>query len=254
MKPSPVRTLVVDDEPVARAGLRRMLVDHAWLACLPDAVNGPSAIEAIDALRPELVFLDVAMPGASGLEVLQRIRHAPPAVVFTTAYAEHAVSAFELGAIDYLLKPFGEVRLAATLERIRAAFGEPVPGVAERYADAISAGPIARFYVRRGRAIVPVPVEAIVRIEAVGDYVAVHAGGSPELVHVSLARLEARLDPARFARIHRSHLVNLDHVVEYVRHTDGALVARLRDGTELPVARARAQALRGLARGGVSEG
>ena len=243
-----MRTLVVDDEPVARAGLRRMLAAHAWLSCLPDADSGPAAIGAIDALRPELVFLDVAMPGASGIEVLQRVRHRPPAVVFTTAYAEHAVNAFELGAIDYLLKPFGESRLAATLERVRAAFGEPAPGVAERWADAVSAGPIARLYVRRGRTIVPLPVESIVRVEAVGDYVAVHAGGAPEIVHVPLARLEARLDPARFARIHRGHLVNLDHVVGFVREADGALVARLRDGTELPVSRSRAQVLRGLAR------
>ncbi len=241
-----VRTLIVDDEPVARAGLRRMLQAFDWIDCIGEADSGPAAIAAIDARKPELVFLDVAMPGANGIEVLRRVVHVPQ-VVFTTAYAEHAVTAFELGALDYLLKPFGEERLAATLERVRAAFGEPAAGAGERLADALARGPITRIFVRSGRAIVPVTADAIVRIEAVGDYAAVHAGGTPHLVHVALARLEERLDPARFARIHRSHLVNLDCVAAFVRQTDGQVVARLRDGTVLPVSRARAQALRVLA-------
>ena len=241
-----ITALVVDDEPVARAGLRRMLAQFPWIACVGEADSGPAAVSAIDALRPELVFLDVQMPGMSGIEVLRSVQHGVH-VVFTTAHAEHAIAAFELGAIDYLLKPFGAERLAATLERVRAAFGEPAPPAADRLADALSRGPMTRLFVRSGRAIVPVAVAAIVRFEAVGDYAAVHAGGPPHLVHVSLGRLEERLDPARFVRIHRGHLVNLDHVASFTRHPDGRIVARLRDGAELPVSRAKAQALRGLA-------
>ena len=246
MAPDPrVTALVVDDEPVARAGLKRMLGEHAWIACIGEAADGNAAIEAIDALRPELVFLDVSMPGPSGVDVLRRVRHAPH-VVFTTAYAAHAVAAFELGAIDYLLKPFGPERLAATLERVRAAFGEPVP-VADRLADALARGPMSRLFVRAGRAILPVAVADIVRAEAAGDYVSVHTRDASHLVHLALDRLEERLDPRTFARIHRSHLVNLDHVAAFVRAPDGQLAARLRDGTTtLPVSRARAQALRGL--------
>src|SRR4051812_10477032 len=121
-----VSVLVVDDEPVARAGLRQLLAEIDWLECIGEADNGEAAVQAIDALRPELVLLDIQMPGMSGLDVLRTITH-QPLIVFTTAYAQHAVTAFELGALDYLLKPFGEERLRAALERVRALLGEPRP-------------------------------------------------------------------------------------------------------------------------------
>src|SRR3569832_787382 len=118
-----VRTRGVDDEPIARAGLRRMLAETSWIECIGEAANGPAALAAIAALRPELVFLDIQMPGLSGVEVLRALAQ-PPYVVFTTAYAEHAVSAFELCAIDYLLNPFGSERLQASLERVRGELGD----------------------------------------------------------------------------------------------------------------------------------
>ena len=243
-----VTVLVADDEPIARAGLRDMLAAFPWLRCVGEAASGGEAAARIDALRPELVFLDVQMPGLLGTDVLRRVRHQPFAV-FTTAYAEHAVAAFELGALDYLLKPFGPERLAAALERVRAALGEPSPaGAFDRLREALGQGPMSRLFVRRGAAIVPVLVAAVSRFEAEGDYVVAHAGRERHTLHLSLARLEARLDPARFLRIHRTHLVNLDAVKAFRRAGGGQLVAEMADGTHLPVARSRAQELRHLAR------
>ena len=243
-----VSVVVVDDEPIARSGLREMLAEHRWLSCVGEAASGREAVAKIDALRPELVFLDVQMPGLLGTEVLKSVRHQPFAV-FTTAWSEHAVEAFELGALDYLLKPFGPERLAAALDRVRAALGEPAPPPAfDRLREALGHGPMTRLFVRRGASIVPVAVASVAWFEALGDYVVAHAGSERHSLHLSLARLEARLDPTRFLRIHRTHIVNLDAVKAFRRAGPGQLVAELADGTRLPVARSRAQELRHLAR------
>jgi two-component system LytT family response regulator len=241
-----VPALIVDDEPIARAGLRRMLAEETWLDCVGEAANGIEAREAIDRLRPELVFLDIEMPGLNGLDLLRALA-GPPYVVFTTAYAEHAVAAFELGAIDYLLKPFGTDRLRACLERVRAAIGEPAAMI-DRLGEALSRGPISRLFVRTGRSIVPVAIESITRFEAVGDYVAVHCGTTQHLLHLALGRIEERVDSRRFVRIHRAHLVNLDRVAAFRRQLNGQVVAELDDGRRLPVSRSKAQELRELTR------
>lgn len=242
-----ITAFIADDEPVARAGLRHLLADVDWVECIGEAADGASALEAIDRLRPELVFLDIQMPGLPGTEVVRRLAHRP-LIVFTTAYAEHAIAAFELGALDYLLKPFGPERFGAALERLRAALGEPAAATADRLGEALGPGPISRIFVRNGRAIVPVAVDTVAWFEALGDYVGVHAGGATHLVHVSLNRLEQRLDPTCFSRIHRTHIVNLDLVEAFRRNDGGGLVAHLRDGSALPVSRAKAQELRKWAR------
>jgi two-component system LytT family response regulator len=240
-----VSALIVDDEPIARAGMRRMLDGVDWIECVGEAANGPEAIATIEAQRPELVFLDVQMPGLSGIDVLRRLQH-QPFVVFTTAHAQHAVTAFELGALDYLLKPFGEERLRATLDRIRSAVGEPRAASFDRLAEALGRAPMSRLFVRTGRSIVPVPVDDIAWFEAVGDYIAAHAGSAQHLLHLSLNQLEERLDPLRFVRIHRAHIVNLDHVLAFRREAGGQVVAELRTGQSLPVSRAKARELRRL--------
>jgi len=242
-----IATLIVDDEPVARAGLRHMLAQVEWLACIGEAANGPAAVEMINALKPELVFLDIQMPGLLGTDVLRRAQH-QPLVVFTTAYAQHAVTAFELGALDYLLKPFGPERLQATLDRVRAALGEPLVPSLDRLGEALSQAPMSRLFVRVGRAIVPLAVADIAWFEAVGDYIAAHVGDAQHVLHLSLSQLEGRLDRQHFARIHRAHIVNLDHVLAFRREPGGQLLAELRSGACLPVSRARAQDLRSLAR------
>jgi two-component system LytT family response regulator len=241
-----VTVLIADDEPVARAGLRDMLAAFDWVECAGEAASGPAAVAAIDTLRPELVFLDIQMPGLLGTDVLRSVQH-QPFVVFTTAYAQHAVTAFELGALDYLLKPFGPERLAATMERVRAALGEPRAASAfDRLREALGKGPMSRLFVRSGGAIIPVAVEDVSWFEADGDYVTVHAGSTRHVLHLSLQHLEARLDPQRFVRIHRTHIVNLDYVKAFRRHDKGRLAAVLADGTRLVVSRNRAKELRRL--------
>ena len=243
-----VSAFVVDDEPVARAGLRAMLRAFDWIDVVGEAADGESAVAAIHALRPELVFLDVQMPGLSGTEVLRRLDR-PPFVIFTTAFSEHAVTAFELGAVDYLLKPFGPTRLGAAMERVRSALGEPAAvGPFERLSGALAGGPISRLFVRIGGSLVPLPVESVSRFEADGDYVVAHAGSARHALHLSLSRLDERLDPRRFLRVHRTHIVNLEHVRAFKRDAAGNLEAELLDGARVPVSRARAQEIRSLGR------
>ena len=241
-----VRTFVVDDEPIARAGLRAMLLAFEWVEVIGEAGDGESAVAAIESLQPELVFLDVQMPGLLGTEVLRRIER-QPLIIFTTAFAEHAVSAFELGAVDYLLKPFGPRRLSAAMERIRAAIGEPAgAGALERLTGALSSGPITRLFVRTGGNLVPLLVADVLSFEAEGDYVIAHTERTSHALHLSLNRLEERLDSSRFARVHRAHIVNLDHVRTFRRDTRGNLEAELANGRRVPVSRSRAQELRRL--------
>ena len=243
-----VTVLVVDDEPIARAGLKGMLSAFDWIDVIGEAADGQSAVRAIETLKPELLFLDVQMPGLLGTDVLRHIDHRP-FVIFTTAYSQHAVTAFELGAVDYLLKPFGPSRLAAAVERVRGAIGQPLSvDPIERLSGALGGGPITRLFARIGNAIVPIPVDRVSWLEASGDYVAVHVDGSRHLLHVSLSSLVARLDPRRFAQVHRAHAVNLDHVREFKRDARGNLEAELKDGTRVPVSRARAQEVRSLGR------
>jgi len=241
-----ITALIVDDEPVARAGLRAMLRAFEWIDVIGEAADGESAVAAIATLGPELVFLDVQMPGLLGTEVLRRLERRP-FVIFTTAYSEHAVTAFQLGAVDYLLKPFGPTRLAAAMERVRSAIGEPATVDAfERLSGTLSGGPISRLFVRVGGAIVPLPVERISWLEADGDYVIAHEGTTRHVLHLSLGRLESRLDPRAFVRVHRAHIVNLDHVRAFKRDSGGNLEAELIDGSRVPVSRPRAQELRKL--------
>jgi len=240
-----VTAMIVDDEAAARIGLRDLLERQAdWIRVVGEAANGPAAVEAIDGLRPALVFLDIEMPGLPGTEVLRRIRHRPH-VVFTTAYSRHAVTAFELGVVDYLLKPFGAERLGLALERVRAALGAPaVVSSLDRARETLGPAPIGRLFVRVGGGVLPVAVEGIDWFEARGDYVVAHAGPARHLLSLSLNQLETRLDQVRFLRIHRTHIVNLDRVVAFRPEGKGKLVAELATGDRLAVSRQRAQALR----------
>jgi two-component system LytT family response regulator len=184
----------------------------------------------------------------NGIEVLNRITH-DPAIVFTTAYDRYAVTAFELEALDYLLKPFGAKRLEAALTRVRKSLHEEsdVP-TAERARAALSDhGTFTRIFIRdRGR-IIPVAVDTIDRLEAEDDYVGVHTGGKRYLVYLSMNAFEARLDPQRFVRIHRSHIVNLDKVAAFLPEDGGRLRIEMKDGTKLMASRTRARELRHLA-------
>jgi two-component system LytT family response regulator len=245
------RAVVVEDEPISRQQLKELLLDVDWIDCVGEAADGRSAVAIIDELQPDLVFLDIEMPEMSGLDVLGSIKH-DPAIVFTTAYDKFAVAAFELEAIDYLLKPFGRDRLRAALDRVRRAVASdtdvPVAKRAHEALDHLSGeGTLTRLFVRdRGR-IVPVAVQEIERLEADDDYVAVFARHRRYLVYLGMNEFESRLDPARFLRIHRSHIVNLDHVAAMVPFDATRLEIEMKDGTKLVASRTRSRDLRSLA-------
>jgi two-component system LytT family response regulator len=243
-----VRALIVEDEPLARKALRDFVRGVEWLETLGEAADGREAVRMIDALEPDLVFLDVKLPELTGLEVLERIRH-EPAVVFTTAYDRFAVAAFELEAIDYLVKPFGEERFRETLERVRRRLSDAADGGSgrERARAALGEGPLKRLFARRSDGIVPIPLETVTHIEAADDYVTVHSRGETHLLHVTLGELAGRLDPERFLRIHRSHIVNLDEIAAIREHDNRRLVVVLRDGQQIVASRSGSRDLRGLA-------
>ena len=244
-----VRALIVEDEALARRSLRALIGGVTWLELAGEAKDGREAVDLIDRLEPDLVFLDVQRPELSGLEVLQRIRH-DPWVVFTTAHDRYAVAAFEVEAIDYLVKPFGRRRFHETLERVRRKIEieKDSGSVARRAREALDGGPLRRFLARQGDRIVPIPVETVSRLEACDDYVAVHSGGKTYLLHTTLTDLEARLDPERFRRVHRAHILNLDHVDVMQSHGDRRLLVVMKDGTRLLASRSGSQRLRELVR------
>jgi len=241
------RVVIVEDEPLARATLRDLLRAADWLELIGEAPDGPAAVELINREKPDLVFLDVNLPEFNGLEVLKRLLH-EPVVIFTTAYDEHAIAAFELAATDYLLKPFGRQRFAQALTRARDAL--------ERRADrapladtraALAAPLLQRLLIRDGGRIVPVVLSDIVRLEADGDYVAVKTATRTHLVSLPLGKLEARLDPAKFLRVHRSHVVNLECVEALEVHGNAQFLVRMRDGHKILASRQASKRLRELA-------
>jgi two-component system LytT family response regulator len=243
-----VRAVIAEDEPQARLTLRAYLRGVDWLSIAGEASDGREAVRLVDELEPDLLLLDVRLPELSGLEVVERIRHRP-ALVFTTAHDRFAVAAFELGALDYLLKPFGAERFARTLERVRAQMSLPAPADAvERTRDALARPPLRRLFARTGPRIVPIPVDSIRRIQAAGDYSQVHCRAGRFLLQVSLGELLARLDPERFRQIHRSHIVNLDHVRQMRRYDDRRLLVTLADGDEVLASRRASEELRKLVR------
>ncbi len=238
-----MRAVIVEDEPHARASLREYACEIEWLTLVGEAADGNEAVRLIDALAPELVFLDISLPEASGLEVLQRISHTPD-VVFTTAHDQYALAAFELGALDYLLKPFGRQRFHTALERVRRRLQSPV--AAPDRARAAFGMPLRRLFARTRDGIVPIDVRTIQHISASGDYVEVHTDRGSHLLHTTLGELLTRLDPEAFRQVHRSHAVNLDAIVKLVAFDARRLLIRLRNGEEILASRAASETLREL--------
>jgi len=243
-----VSVFIVDDEPLARRRLRDLLRNVPWLESVGEAATAEAAIAAIDELQPDLVFLDVRLPGLSGLDVLSRVKHGP-AVIFTTAHDQFAVTAFDVGAIDYLLKPFDRERFDRAIDRVRplldrAEGTEP----ADLARDAQGADRMTRLFVREGGRIVPVPLALVERLEACDDYIVVHAGKRSYTVNLTMNDVERRLDPQLFVRVHRSHIVNLDHVASMTPYDGSRFEIVMRSGTKILASRQRSRKLRELGR------
>ena len=238
-----IRALVVDDEAPARNKLRKLLAGAADLELVGEASDGEAAVEAIRALRPDVVFLDVQMPRKDGFAVVQEVgAQAMPLVVFVTAFDEHALRAFEVHALDYLLKPFAATRLAAVLERVRerlraraaADLAARLEGLLGERGLAASPRFVERIVARRdGDREVVVPVESIDLLRAEGNYVRLFTAKGELVRRATLQALAAQLDPARFLRINRSEVVRLDAVAELQPWFHGDYRVLLKDGTRL---------------------
>lgn len=237
-----MRALIVDDEPLARNLLAEQLAEVGGIEVAGFASNGFEAVKRCEELAPDLVFLDIQMPKLSGFEVLELLGEAAPAVVFVTAYDEYALKAFEVHAVDYLLKPVEPERLAEAIERVRERLETATAAEGLRPGDLAAAArppgrPLERVLVREEGRIHVLQAEGIDFVEARDDYVVFASGGKKLKKQQTLAELEAQLDPARFVRIHRSYLLNLDRLARLESYSKDGWLAFLRDGTRLPVSR-----------------
>jgi two-component system, LytTR family, response regulator len=253
-----IRTILVDDEKLAIQGLQLRLEPHEDVEIVETCSNGREAIRAIKTHKPDLVFLDIQMPGFDGFSVVSGLMEVePPLFVFVTAYSDHAIRAFEAQATDYLMKPVDEDRLAATLDRVRQRLAEK-KGVedVERLKEALAEhapeahgelvdsneGPAANRFERlinikdQGQ-IFRVDVDTIERIDAAGDYMCIYAAGDTLILRQTMKDLEKRLDPRRFQRVHRSTIVNLDLVKQVKPHTNGECFLVLDSGAQVKVSR-----------------
>lgn len=251
-----IRTLVVDDEPLARRGICSRLRQVPYIEVVGECENGRQAVEAIRNRHPDLVFLDVQMPGLDGFEVVEAVGPgAMPVVIFVTAYDQHALRAFEVHALDYLLKPIDDDRFKQALDHAFAQYRQRRDSALGRRLSALMATmkpheaapattsersrrePTDRFVVKTGGRIFFVKPQEIDWVEAAGDYVGLHVGSKTHLLRETMAAMEARLDAAFFLRIHRSTIVNTDRIQELRPHLNGEYRVLLRNGTELKTSR-----------------
>lgn len=242
-----MRILIVDDETPARERLKRLLADIEGVELAGEAVDGPQAVELIELVQPDLVLLDIQMPGLDGFGVIEALAEPPP-VVFVTAYDEYAIRAFEVNALDYLLKPFSKERLEKAIRRAQEAQAEE-QDFASRLAPLLknlaSQGHyLARLAVPDHNHLRVLDADEVDWIGVEKEQAVVHAGGAAYPIQRTLTELEARLDPARFFRAHRSVLVNLNRVEEIIPWFKGSHKLRLTTGEEVELSRAQARALR----------
>lgn len=240
-----IKTLIVDDEAPARALLRELLADYPQFVVAAECANGYEAVKAAAEHRPDLLFLDIQMPKLDGFEVLELLDR-KPYVVFVTAYDEYAIRAFQVHAIDYLLKPFTPARFAEVVAHAEEMVRRGTPAETAGAAAAVRSKPLQRIAFRDGATIDVVPVQRIDYLEAQDDYVHVYSRGRKHVKQQTLGELEALLDPTRFIRVHRSYIVNVESLARVEPYAKDSRVALLKDGTRVPVSRAGYERLKGL--------
>ena len=238
-----MRVIIVDDEHLARAVLREYLADDPGIEIVAECANGFEAVKAIGELRPDLVFLDIQMPKLDGFEVVE-LAGTRTQYVFVTAYDQFALRAFEVRAIDYLLKPFSRERLAQALASARSRVTPPEQLEAVAQEAARRHGPLKRILIRDGNRVHVVPASSIDWIEAQDDYVQISAGGRTHLKNGRMAELEQGLDPSLFLRVHRSYIVNVGAIERIEAATRDSWCAVLKDGKRVPVSRSGYQKVR----------
>jgi two-component system LytT family response regulator len=232
-----ISVLVVDDEDLARLILRELVQTHPEITIAAECANGFEAVKAVAEHKPDLIFLDVQMPKLSGFDVLELIG-TETAVIFVTAYDQYAMRAFEVHAVDYLLKPIGRERFDAALERAKSRMGEKLPPASELAAAARPPKQfLERIVVRDGTRVTLIPVRKLDYAEAQDDYVALASEGKKHLKQQTIASLDACLDPEQFVRVHRSYIVNFEKVVRIEPYGKDSRLAILADGTRLPVSK-----------------
>jgi two-component system, LytTR family, response regulator len=234
----PLRVIVVDDEELARALLRELLAAHEDVEIVAECGNGFEAVKAVTEKKPDLLLLDVQMPKLDGFDVLELIGADVP-VIFTTAFDQYAIKAFQVHAVDYLLKPFGAERLADALVRARSRIisRETLPAKALVSEARTARSPLERILIRDKADVHVIPVAKIDYFEAQDDYVSLKVGDRSLLKEQTLSELEQQLDPGRFVRIHRRYLLNVARLVRIEQSVTDSRVAILHDGTELPISR-----------------
>ena len=245
-----IRTLIVDDEGLARDTLALLLERYEEVEVVASCGNGKEAIEAIETLKPDLVFLDIQMPEINGFEVIERIGpESMPIVVFVTAYDQYALQAFEACALDYLLKPFDDDRFEQTLKRASERIRQEKVGVLSKQLVGLldahhgnapekkDDGPLERIMIKSRGSLYFVRVSDIEWIESASDYVSINAHGKSHLLRETMAGMEKKLDDQQFVRIHRSSIINLDSIKEIVPYFHGDYIVKLKSGKELKVSR-----------------
>ncbi len=243
----PLKTLIIDDEPLARQVIREFLHAFPHAEIIAECENGRQAVAAINQHKPDLVFLDVQMPVLTGFEVLERI-DCLPAIIFSTAYDEFAIRAFEVNAVDYLLKPYDRQRFATAVQR---AIARRTVASAElermlrllQHAQKPEAAP-ERLLVRSGERIVPVEMKDIEWLEAADDYTIIHAGSAKPLSNLGLGELEKRLQPSHFKRVHRSAIINVTRLKHLEKDGEGGMLATMMSGEKVKISRRYAASFR----------
>ena len=249
MDDAPLKVLIADDEPLATERLQLLLARSQGVDLVGTASDGEAAVRLAEGLKPDVLLLDIAMPGMDGIDVARALanRRPAPAVIFVTAFDQFAVAAFEVAAVDYLMKPIEPARLQVALDRAQVHVRHRDEGETEARAAGAHSAHLEEFWASDRSGLVRIASRDIDKISAERDYMRLHVGTRSWLIHHSMAALEERLDPTHFVRLHRSAIVGKDFIAGFSRNPSGRWIARLSDGAEQPVGRLYSDRVRAIA-------